>query len=70
MKIKVKVHSNSSMDKMKMISEGNYEVWVKEKPIEGKANIYLEKFLKKEFGKKCRIVSGFSSKMKVFELLD
>ncbi|MCA9487818.1 MAG: DUF167 domain-containing protein [Nanoarchaeota archaeon] len=65
--MKIKVHANSSQEKLTKINEEEYEIWIKEKPIEGKANYYLEKFLKREFGKPVKIVKGFKSKIKVFE---
>jgi len=68
MKLKIKVHANSSQEKIVKIQEGFYEVWIKEKPVEGKANLSLEKFLKKKFGVKCKIVSGFNSKIKSVEV--
>lgn len=69
MKINVKVHANSSREKVRRISEEEYEVWVKAKPIEGKANESIEKLIKKKRGfKKVRIVSGFSSKVKKIEV--
>jgi len=67
MKFKIKVHTNSSRDKISRVGEKEYEVWIKEKPIDGKANKYLEKFLKKEFGGSVKIVSGFNSKIKFVE---
>ncbi len=70
MKIKIKIHPNSSQEKILKISKDNYEVWIKEKPIDGKANKSLEKFLKKEFGKKVKIVRGLSSRNKVVEVGD
>lgn len=68
MKIRVKVHSGSSQEKIFKIDEFHYEIWIKEKPIDGKANVFVEKFLKKELGFKCKIVSGLSSKLKVVEI--
>jgi uncharacterized protein (TIGR00251 family) len=68
MKFKIKVHANSSQEKILKISEKEYEVWIKERPLYGKANFYLEKFLKKQFDKPVKIVSGFSSKIKFVEL--
>ncbi len=68
--IKIKLHANSSQEKISKIDEGFYEVWLKEKPINGRANKVLLKFLKKEFGKNFRIKSGFSSRNKVVEELD
>ena len=64
------MHSNSSQEKVSSLGENNFEVWIKEKPIEGKANEYLEKFLKKYFGKKVKLVSGMTSKIKTFEVAD
>lgn len=70
MKIKIKVHANSSQEKIVKLSENDFEVWIKEKPLDGKANNYLEKFLKKEFGADVKVVSGFTSKIKFVEVLD
>lgn len=67
MKIKIKVHPNSSQEKYLKISQNEFEVWIKVKPIEGKANIALEKFLKKEIKFKGKIVSGFNSRIKFVE---
>lgn len=66
--LRVKVHTNSSQEKVEKISEDSYEVWIKEKAIDNKANNYLEKFLKKYFGKSVRIKSGFTSKNKIIEI--
>lgn len=60
---KVKVHANSSQEKIKEEVEG-IEIWIKEKPIEGKANDSIEKILQKHFKKRVKIVSGFNSKFK------
>ncbi|MFH1503631.1 MAG: DUF167 domain-containing protein [Candidatus Diapherotrites archaeon] len=65
MKIKIKLHSNSSREKIEKISEDKYEVWIKEKPIGGKANEELIKVLKKYFKKPVEIVQGFKSKNKI-----
>ncbi len=43
-------------------------VWIKEKPIDGKANSYLEKFLKKEFKANVKVIKGLKSKNKVVEI--
>ncbi len=68
MKIHIKIHPSSSREKVVKISGDEYGVWIKEKPINGKANIYLERYLKKYFGKSVRITSGFSSKNKIIEI--
>jgi hypothetical protein len=69
MKIKIKLHPNSSQEKIVEIEKDkSYEVWIKEKPIDGKANEELVKFLKKHFKKSAKIVSGLSSRKKIIEL--
>lgn len=68
-KVKIKLHPNSSKEEIKKIYETDYEVWIKEKPVDGKANAYLEKLLKKYFSKDVKIVSGFSSRRKIVEIL-
>ena len=61
MKISIKLHPNSSQEKINEIEKNkSYEVWIKEKPIDGKANEELIKVLKKIFQKICEIVSGFN----------
>jgi uncharacterized protein (TIGR00251 family) len=70
MRIKVKLHPGSSQQKIVDLGRGSYEVWIKEKPIEGKANAFLEKFLKKEFSSKCKVVRGFTSRIKTIEVED
>lgn len=67
-KKRIKVHSNSSQEKIEKISEDSLEIWIKEKAIDGKANKYLERFLKKYFDNEVRIVSGFTSRNKVIEI--
>ena len=71
MKIKVKIHPGSSQEKIKKLNSTEYEVWLKKRPIEGKANLEMIKLLKKYF--KCReikIISGFSSKNKILEFVE
>ncbi len=67
-KIKVKIHPNSSREEVVQIKPGEFEVWVKETPLEGKANVALEKILKKHLNKQCKIVFGFKSRKKVVEV--
>lgn len=68
MKLHLKIHPNSSQEKIIKISDTTYEVWIKQKPIEGKANIYLSKLLSKHFKKRVKIISGLTSKSKIIEL--
>lgn len=69
MQIKAKVHANSSKEEIKK-EGGDYEVWVKEKPIHGKVNIHLVKMFKKYFKKEVRIKSGLTSRNKIIEILN
>ncbi len=70
MKIKIKLHPSSSREEIKRIREKELEVWIKEKPVNNKANIKLIKLLKKYFHKYIKIVSGFTSKIKTIEVFD
>ena len=67
--MKIKIHANSSQEKLEKIDENFYELWLKDKPIDGKANDSLLKLLKKEFGKSFKIKSGFTSRIKFVEEL-
>jgi len=68
MKIKVKVHANSSREKIEEVGENSFEVWIKEKAVDNKANKYLEKFLGRYFGRDVQIKSGFTSRNKIVEI--
>jgi len=69
MLINVLVHSNSSQEKVEKTSDKSYEVWIKEKPVDGKANLKLIKIIKKYFrAKKVEIKSGFTSRKKLVEV--
>ena len=67
MKIKIKVHPNSSKEEIKETSEG-FEVWIKAKAEDNKANAALVKLLKKKFKREVVIKSGFTSKNKIIEI--
>lgn len=70
MKISIKLHPNSSQEKIVEIEKDkSYEVWIKEKPIDGKANEKLVKFLKKYFKKNIEIISGFNSRKKTVDMI-
>lgn len=70
MKIKVKLHPNSSQEKVLEIGENSFECWIKERAVDGKANLKLVKLLKKYFEKEVRIKSGFTSRNKIVEIID
>jgi len=68
MQIKIKLHPNSSQEKIEKLFEESYEVWIKEKPLDNKANLALEKFLKQYFNKNVKVVKGLKSRNKIIEL--
>ena len=70
MKIHIKLHPNSSLEKIEEIEKDKeYEVWIKEKPIEGKANEELVRILKRYFkSREIKITSGFTSRKKIVEI--
>jgi len=69
MKIKIKLHSASSQEKINKISDDEFEVWIKEKPVDEKANIFMEKYLKKYFNaKQVQLIKGTRSKNKIVEV--
>jgi len=68
-KIKIKAHTNSSQEKIEKISDSEYEIWIKEKPINGKANQEIIKELKRYFGcNEVQIRSGFDFNKKIIEI--
>ena len=69
MKIKIKIHPNSSKELIKKIGENKLEIWVKEKPVDNKVNLKLIKMLKKYLKKSIKIKSGFTSRNKIIEVL-
>lgn len=70
MKIKIKIHPNSSKEEIKQINKNELEIWIKEKPINNKANLKLIKLLKNYFKKSVKIKSGLKSRNKIIELTD
>ena len=68
MKVRVKVHPSSSQEKIVQVDKASYEIWLKEKSIDGKANMKLLKLLKKYFKRDVELVSGKTSRKKIVEL--
>jgi uncharacterized protein (TIGR00251 family) len=70
MLIRVKVFPNSKKQLVER-KEDNFEVWVKEKPIQGQANQAVIKALTEYFGcprKNVKLIRGFRERNKVFEI--
>ena len=71
MKIFVKAKPRSKEERVEKIVDMHFVVFVKEPPVQGKANIAIGKALAEYFGvsvSSVQLASGFSSKEKVFEL--
>src|SRR3990167_7064886 len=63
--------SDPNEEKVKKVRENSFEVWVKEPPARGLANMAIKNALAEYFNvssAKVRLVSGFSSKNKIFEI--
>ncbi len=72
-KIRVKLHANSSKEEIEEKENDVmplYEIWIKEKPVDNKANKRLIKLLKNYFKKDIKIVSGFKSRNKIIKIGD
>ena len=72
MKINVKAKPNSREEKVEKIDENNFVVSVKEPPEKGKANEAIRNALAVYFktgSSRVKIVSGYSSRNKVIEIL-
>ncbi len=69
MKIIVKVKPKAKFTKIEKQADGSFEVWVKESPVEGKANEAVMKALAEFLGvskNTVRIIKGAKSKNKAF----
>ncbi len=65
--IKVKVKPNSSKQEIRRIKEDEYEINLKSKAEEGKANLELIKLMKKKFKSNVKIIKGLTSRNKVIK---
>lgn len=72
MKIFIKANPNSREEKIIKIDETHYSVFVKEPPIKGKANYAIIKLLADYFKaspSSIKIISGYTSRQKIIEIL-
>lgn len=72
MKISVKAKPNAKEEKVEKIDDLNYVVSVKEPPVKGKANEAIRNALAMYFktaSSKVKIVSGYSSRNKIIEII-
>jgi uncharacterized protein len=71
MKIFVKAKPAAKEDRVEKVDDVNFVVSVKEPPVQGRANAAITKILAGYFGVssfQVKLVSGFSSKQKIFEI--
>lgn len=71
MKIFVKAKPGAREEKVEKIDENNFAVSVKEPPVQGRANAAIARALAEHFkvgSSQVRLLSGFSSRQKVFEI--
>ena len=69
--IQVKAKPASQEEKIIKISDNEFEVWVKEPPIQGRANRAIIKALAGYFkvpSSSVRIISGYTSRLKVISI--
>lgn len=72
MKIFVKARPLAGEEKVEKVDESNFTVSVTEAPVKGMANAAIRKALARYFNvapSQVRLVSGFSSRQKVFEII-
>ena len=70
MRIKVRLHPDSSQEKIIKLEPGFYVVWIKDPAFDNKANDALVKLLKNYFGKNVKIVHGFKTRLKLVDVAD
>mgnify|MGYP001577865358 FL=1 len=71
MKVFVKAKPNSKVPKIEKIDAEHFTVAVRERPKDGQANIAIQEVIADYFKvapSRVRLVSGFSSKNKIFEI--
>jgi len=72
MRINIKARPNFKEEKVEKISDTDFIVYVKEPPVQGKANRAIVNALAEYFGiasTRIKIVSGWTSRQKVVEIL-
>lgn len=72
MKISIKAKPNSREEKVEQITEAEFIVSVKEPPVQGRANEAIIRILADYFNvskSQVRIVSGWTSRQKVIEVI-
>ena len=71
MKIFVQAKPGAEEERVEKIDESNFRIWVKEPPVQGKANAAIIKALAGYFGvsqSQVRIISGHTSRSKIIAI--
>lgn len=71
MRISVKVKANTSRERIEKTGDVGFTVWIREKPVEGKANEAVTRVLAEYFGvakSNVNLIKGHTSKQKIFEI--
>lgn len=71
MRVSVKVIPSAKVEQIQMSLEGSLKVWLKAKPVDGRANQALTKLLAKHYSVKkgqVRIVQGLTTRQKLIEV--
>lgn len=71
MRIYVSIKPNAKVKKVEKINESHFKVWVKESPVDGKANQAVIKILAEHFSiapSRISITSGHKTKKKIIEI--
>jgi uncharacterized protein (TIGR00251 family) len=69
--VKVQAHPDSGKEKIVVLGDDHFEIWVKEPPVSGRANLAIQRVLSEYFkiDANCvRLVKGFRSTNKYFSL--
>jgi len=68
--ISVKVYPGSGKEEIVKLNDKEYKVYLKKPAEDGKANIELLKFLKRNFKIKVKIIKGVTSRNKIIKIGD
>ena len=72
MLIKIKTYPQARKEKIVQKTENSFEVFVKEKPEQGRVNQKLKQILAKHFGlaeTKVKLIKGHKQRSKIFKIL-
>ncbi len=71
LRLAVIAHPGARADRVSMIDDTTLGVWVRARPVEGKANTAIERVLATSFGlrpRQVKVVAGLASRTKIVEI--